>query len=87
MKYFECELEDLARDMAKVAASADEAAMSRRLMEMAGEVLALADREAAGSSVYHSAIFFLHTGGSTNSPEPYAEPYADDHSSLPAQRN
>ena len=83
MEDFQRELEALARELTSLASTADEPDISRRLTEMADEVLTLADREAADSQIYHSAIFFLHTGRSTND----VDPYPDDHSARPAQRN
>jgi hypothetical protein len=83
VEYFERELEALARDVAQVAASAADPVMSRRLTDMADEVLAIADREAADSAIYHSAILFRHTGRANID----ADPHADDRSTRQTQRN
>ena len=76
------DLADLARDLARLADSTDDP-ISRRLLEMADEVLALADRESADSAVYHSDRIFMHTEG----PETGPDPYANDRSTLPTHRN
>jgi hypothetical protein len=81
--YFEYELEVLARDLAQVAVWADDPIVSRRLTEMADEVLALAGQQSADSAIYHSAIIFLHT----KRPNIDADPYANDRSPCPTQRN
>jgi len=83
VEYFEHALEALARELAQVAASAADPSISRRLTEMADEVLAIADREAADSPIYHSAIFFRHTGRANTD----AEPHADDRSTRSTQHN
>jgi hypothetical protein len=81
--YFERELEALARDLVKVADLADDPIVSDRLTEMADEVLGLASQQSADSAIYHSAIIFLHT----KRPNIDADPYANDRSPRPTQRN
>jgi hypothetical protein len=81
--YFEHELQVLARDLAQVAVWADDPIVSRRLTEMADEVLALANQQSADPAIYHSAIIFLHT----KRPSIDADPYANDRSPRPTQRN
>jgi hypothetical protein len=76
------DLADLARDLARLADSTDNP-ISRRLLEMADEVLALADRESADPAVYHSDTIFMHTEGPKTGPDPYA----NDSSTLPTHRN
>jgi hypothetical protein len=76
-------LEALAQCLVRVAATVDEPRIARRLIEMANEVLRLVAREAADSSVYDSATFFLHTG----SLDKAADPNANSSSPLPAQRH
>jgi hypothetical protein len=83
VEYFERELEALARDLAQVAALADDPMVSGRLTEMADEVLALAGQQSADPAIYHSAIIFLHT----KRPNIDADPYANDRSPRPTQRN
>ena len=82
MEYIERELAALARDLTRLAASAEDAIMSRRLTEMAGEVLALADENRIESPIYDSAMFFRHT----ESPKICTDSYADDRSPRPTQR-
>jgi len=82
VKDFEPALAALARDLACLAATTEELAIARRLIEMADEVLALAAREAADSPIYDSATFFLHR----DSIDMAADPYADSPSAYPAQR-
>ena len=81
MKDIRPDLADLARDLARLADSTDDP-ISRRLLEMADEVLVLANRESAESAVYHSDRIFMHTEGSETGPDPYA----NDRSTLPTHR-
>ena len=83
MQHPERELQALARDLSRLAASTHERGISCRLAVMADEALGLADRESADSPIYHSAIFFRHTGRPAND----VDPHADDHSTRPTQRN
>ncbi len=82
MEDSEVTLAALARDLACLAATTEELAIARRLIEMADEVLAFAAREAADSAVYDSATFFLHRGRVNK----VADPYADSSSAYPTQR-
>ena len=82
MEYIERELAALARDLTRLAACADDAIMSRRLTEMASEVLALADEYRIESPIYHSAMFFRHT----ESPNICTDSHAYDRSPRPTQR-
>jgi len=83
VEYIERELAALARDLARLATCADDPIMSRRLIEMADEVLALACRDQAESPIYHSAIFFRHT----ESPQIGTDPHANDRPPRATQRN
>ena len=83
MSDFEHELAVLAQELTQVAVSADDPIISRRLTEMAEEVLGLAEGERPDSPVYHSAIFFLHTGRADIA----SDPNANDCSSRPTQCN
>jgi hypothetical protein len=77
------QVQELALELAQLAASVDDPAMACRLIEMADEVLALAGPQQADPEIYHSAIFFLHTGRANMN----VDPYADDRSPRPTQRN
>jgi hypothetical protein len=80
---FEHKLAVLAQELTQVAVSAANPVISRRLTEMAEEVLGLAEAERPDSPVYHSAIFFRHTGRADIA----SDPNANDCSSRPTQCN
>lgn len=73
------DLVNLARDLDHLALTTDDSVIAGRLTEMAGEVLELADRHAADSRVYHSAIIFIHTDTSDMANDPHDCPTRPTH--------
>jgi hypothetical protein len=77
------ELRALALELSEVAEMANDPLISRRLTEMADEVLGLFDHTACESRIYQSATFIRHTGATDRGRD------SDAHDTPPrqAQRN